>query len=83
MKQATIADVARRAGVSISTVSNMFNHPEKLSSDTREAVSEAISDLGYVRNRYASALAGQKEPVCGFWVTGLAHGLPVGIANGA
>ena len=83
MKQATIADVARRAGVSISTVSNMFNHPEKLSSDTREAVSEAISDLGYVRNRYASALAGQKEPVFGLLVTGLDHGLPLGIANGA
>lgn len=82
MKQATIGDVASRAGVSISTVSNIFNHPEKVSPDTKDAVLRAVSDLGYVRNRHASALAGQKEPALGLLVTGLDHGLPLGIANG-
>jgi LacI family transcriptional regulator len=44
-----IKDVARTAGVSIGTVSNVLNHPELVSGPTREMVTSVIESLGYVR----------------------------------
>ncbi len=45
-----IKDVAKRAGVSISTVSNALNGKKKVSEAKREAVLRAAQDLGYVPN---------------------------------
>jgi LacI family transcriptional regulator, galactose operon repressor len=45
-----IKDVAASAGVSIGTVSNVLNHPERVSEPTRERVQDAITALGFVRN---------------------------------
>jgi integrase len=44
-----LADVARRAGVSTGTVSNVLNRPDAVPEPTRLKVTEAIADLGYVR----------------------------------
>ncbi len=46
--QATIYEVARRAGVSISTVSNVLNRPERVSVATRQRVLSAADELGFV-----------------------------------
>jgi DNA-binding LacI/PurR family transcriptional regulator len=43
----TLATVAAAAGVSRMTVSNAFNHPEKLSAGLRERVLAAAAELGY------------------------------------
>ncbi|GAA4192972.1 LacI family DNA-binding transcriptional regulator [Streptosporangium oxazolinicum] len=43
----TITDVARRAGVSRQTVSNVLNSPELVREETRDRVREAIGALGY------------------------------------
>ncbi|MGI9538580.1 MAG: LacI family DNA-binding transcriptional regulator, partial [Miltoncostaeaceae bacterium] len=43
----TIRDVARVAGVSVATVSNAFNKPERLASATRERVLQTAATLGY------------------------------------
>lgn len=43
----TITDVARRAGVSRQTVSNVLNSPELVREETRDRVREAIETLGY------------------------------------
>jgi DNA-binding LacI/PurR family transcriptional regulator len=43
----TLATVAAAAGVSRMTVSNAFNHPEKLSPALRERVLSAAAELGY------------------------------------
>ncbi|MGJ6964173.1 LacI family DNA-binding transcriptional regulator [Streptosporangium sp. G11] len=43
----TITDVARRAGVSRQTVSNVLNSPELVREETRDRVREAIEALGY------------------------------------
>lgn len=51
-----IHDVARRAGVSVGTVSNFFNHPERVSPAAMERVDAAIRELGYVRNDAARQL---------------------------
>ena len=48
IKAPTIYQVAERAGVSISTVSNALNRPDKVSSATREKVLRAADDLGFV-----------------------------------
>lgn len=44
---ATIRDIARRAGVSVGTISNYINTPEIVSEKTREAIRQAIDELGY------------------------------------
>lgn len=46
---ARLADVARRAGVSIGTASNVLNHPERVTEATRAQVARAAEELGYVR----------------------------------
>ncbi|MGP4115484.1 LacI family DNA-binding transcriptional regulator [Streptomyces sp. 4N509B] len=46
---AKLVDVARRAGVSTGTVSNVLNHPERVREDTRVRVEQAVADLGFQR----------------------------------
>jgi len=53
---ATLKDVAREADVSVSTVSRVFNNPEKVRPDTREAVQKAAEALGYQPSRVARRL---------------------------
>lgn len=52
----TLADVARRAGVSRQTVSNAINNPSLLRADTLTRVQDAIETLGYLPNRAARNL---------------------------
>jgi LacI family transcriptional regulator len=52
----TMADVARRAGVSVATVSNVVRGTDLVAPDTRERVLDAIAELGYRRNEVARAL---------------------------
>ncbi|WP_243455773.1 LacI family DNA-binding transcriptional regulator [Sphingosinicella sp. BN140058] len=53
----TINDVARLSGVSKKTVSRVINRSPLLNDETRKRVLEVISDLGYVPNPQARALA--------------------------
>jgi LacI family transcriptional regulator len=52
----TIDDVARKARVSISTVSRVLNRPEMVRDDTRQRVEQAIRQLGFRPNAYAQGL---------------------------
>jgi len=56
-KAPTIYDVARKAEVSISTVSRVLNKPQSVSRSTRERVLTAIEQLGFVPSAEASARA--------------------------
>ncbi len=49
-------EVAARAGVSLGTVSNVLNRPDRVSNATRARVHAAIDELGFVRNESARAL---------------------------
>ena len=51
MKRITLNDVAKAAGVSVSTVSRVLNHPDRVRESTRQRVLLAIDDLGYVSRR--------------------------------
>lgn len=53
---ATIKDVARAAGVSLGTVSNVLNGKESVKQESRERVRQAIRELGFQYNMTASAL---------------------------
>jgi LacI family transcriptional regulator len=61
-----IKDVARRAGVSVGTVSNVLNRPDVVSAHRRNAVQQAIAELGYVPNRAARQLKVGESTVIGF-----------------
>ncbi|MFD1824146.1 MULTISPECIES: LacI family DNA-binding transcriptional regulator [Mumia] len=52
----SLRDVAALAGVSVGTVSNVLNHPTKVSAQTAERVFAAIQQLGFVRNEAARQL---------------------------
>lgn len=56
MMKADIHDVARAAGVSISTVSRSFTHPEMVSEQTRRRVLEVASRMDYAISRSAGAI---------------------------
>lgn len=61
---ASIKDVAASAGVSVGTVSNVLNRPERVSPATVERVLATIAELGFVRNDAARQLrAGQSRSV--------------------
>jgi LacI family transcriptional regulator len=57
----TMRDVARRAGVSLKTVSRVVNGEDGVRPDTTEKVNAAISALGFRRNDIARALRGGKR----------------------
>jgi len=52
----SVRDVAQAAGVSVGTVSNVLNHPEKVASSTVTRVLAVIDELGFVRNEAARQL---------------------------
>ncbi len=56
-KASTIYDVAKQAGVSITTVSRMLNAPNKVNGETRERILAAIDGLGFVPKAEARARA--------------------------
>lgn len=58
-KSLTIRDVAKRAGVSISTVSHVINETRFVSKDATERVKEAISELKYYPNLLVRSLRGK------------------------
>ncbi len=62
---ATIRDVARLAGVSISTVSLTLNDPERVSHDTRKKVLEAADNIGYSADPVAQTLKSGRSRLIG------------------
>jgi LacI family transcriptional regulator len=63
-RAAGVKDVAAAAGVSLGTVSNVLNRPDRVSAATRQRVEDAMRRLGYVRNESARQLrAGRSNTV--------------------
>ena len=64
----TLHDVARAAGVSIKTVSNVINNFEHIRPTTRQKVQLAIDELGYRLNLSARSLRSGRSGVIGLVV---------------
>ncbi|WP_460747031.1 LacI family DNA-binding transcriptional regulator [Nocardiopsis oceani] len=79
----TMEDVARRAGVSRGTVSNVLNRPSVVAEPTRERVQAAITELGFVRNHVARSLVVGHADTFGFVVVDLANSYFLDIVRGA
>jgi len=62
---ANIEDVARLSGVSVGTVSNVLNNPDKVKLETRERVLEIIKDLNFYPNLSAQNLSRLKTDTIG------------------
>ena len=61
----SILEVAREAGVSVATVSRVFNVPDKVAPATREHVENIARTLGYLPNASARTLRTQRSRVLG------------------
>jgi DNA-binding LacI/PurR family transcriptional regulator len=69
----TLIDVARRAGVSKSTVSNVIRGASLVAEPTRRRVEQAIADIGYHPNAIARALKARASSALGIVVPDLAN----------
>ena len=69
----TLIDVARRAGVSKSTVSNVIRGASLVAEPTRLKVERAIADIGYHPNAIARALKARTSSAIGIVVPDLAN----------
>lgn len=70
----TIADVARLAGVSTSSVSNVLNRrPKRMRHSTNERILRAIEKLGYTPNLAARQLKTGKSKIIGLIVPSVAN----------
>lgn len=70
---ATMGDVARLAGVSVSTVSHVLNETRKVNATTRERVESAIAETGYRRNVVARSLAAGRTHTVGLSISALTN----------
>ncbi len=61
----TMKDVAKQAGVSISTVSNIINKSKGVNSEILQRVETAMKELGYTPNSSAQGLRGKNSKVIG------------------
>ncbi|MGA7676375.1 MAG: LacI family DNA-binding transcriptional regulator [Rhizomicrobium sp.] len=64
-KPASIYDVAKRASVSIKTVSRVVNRQSNVSEETRKRVLEAVDALSYRPNVFARGLASERSFLIG------------------
>jgi DNA-binding LacI/PurR family transcriptional regulator len=83
MTTASVKEVARRAGVSVGTVSNVLNRPEIVAPATRQRVLDAIAELGFIRNESARALRMGRSRTIGLVVLDVANPFFTDLARGA
>ena len=65
---ATIKDVAKKANVSVATVSRVINNNGYVHEDTKKLIIDAINELNYTPNQYARFLSGSKSNIIGVLV---------------
>lgn len=74
-RSATIEDVARSAGVSRQTVSNVLNTPSIVRETTRQRVQDAIDRLGYAPHASARRLRTRRSSTIGIHLDPYAGGI--------
>jgi LacI family transcriptional regulator len=65
---ATVADVAKKAGVSVSTAARVLSGRGYAAEETRRVVLEAAKDLGYVPNQIARSLRTRQTRMLGLLI---------------
>lgn len=70
---ATIKDVAKVAGVSVTTVSRALNGYPDVNEQTRKKIAQVAKELGYVPNMAARTLVMKKSKTLGLLISGITH----------
>ncbi|TDL31271.1 LacI family transcriptional regulator [Jeotgalibacillus sp. S-D1] len=70
-KDINISEVAKKAGVSIATVSRVFNNSGPVKESTRKAIQKIIEETGYLPNVLARELAEKRTNLVGMIVHNL------------
>ncbi|BDZ52168.1 LacI family transcriptional regulator [Frondihabitans sucicola] len=83
MATVSVRDVAALAGVSVGTVSNVLNRPEKVSPSSVQRVHDAIDKLGFVRNDAARQLRAGRSHSFGLIVLDAGNPFFTDLARGA
>lgn len=78
----TIADVAKRAGVSSITVSRALRDPARVSPELRQQIDEAVRALDYVPDPHARALASARTDVIGVIIPSLTNNVFADVLRG-
>lgn len=78
-----VREVARRAGVSLGTVSNAINRPDQVAPDTLRRVNDAIDSLGFVPNELARTLRTGTGTTLGMIVLNVANPFFAALAHAA
>lgn len=79
--RATMKDVAKKAGVTIGTVSHVLNHTAPISEKTTKKVQEAIEELQYVPNSFARSIRTKKNNHVGLMIPNLTNNFHSRIAS--
>lgn len=78
----TIQDVAKAAGVSVSTVSRVLNNKDDVAPDTYAKVQQVIRELGYTSSLAARSMRSRKTNVIGLVVPDLEQAFSIQIVKG-
>jgi len=70
-KAVTIQDVAKAAGVSVSTISRVLNQKDDVATDTQDRIRAVIDQLGYTSNIAARSMRSRKLNMIGLIVPDL------------
>jgi len=69
----TMREVARRAGVSLATVSRVLNKTQHISEETRARVLKAVGEFNYFKNVHARRLATGRSDLFGLVISEIAN----------
>ncbi len=78
----TIQDVAKTAGVSVSTVSRVLNGRVDVASDTQGRILTVIDNLGYTTNLAARSMRSQKKNLIGLIMPDIAYPFAIEVMKG-
>lgn len=82
MKRVTIRDVAKAAGVSITTVSKALNNYPDVNEKTKRRIQELVQKMDYVPDAAGRSMGGISEPVVGVLINDLRPRDPSGAVYG-
>ncbi|MDK2886854.1 MAG: LacI family transcriptional regulator [Thermosipho sp. (in: thermotogales)] len=83
MYRPSIKEVAKKAGVSISTVSRVLNNSAPVSESLRKKVETAVKELGYLPSNIAKSLRKGKTKTIGFILPDITNPFFANIVRGA
>jgi LacI family transcriptional regulator len=78
----TIRDVAKEAGVSVSTVSRVLNDKDDVAPETYERVQDIIQELGYTSSLAARSMRSRRTNVLGLIVPDVADSFSIQVMKG-